>query len=286
MITKAILPAAGLGTRLLPFSKAMPKALLPLGARPLIHEIVNQLISSGINEIVFVINPKDPSIRKYFSHSPELEESLEKSGQGHLLEELRIIRDAARLHFVEQDVLRGTGDAIFLAEDFIRGEEAVVLAFPDVIFDSEIPVAKQLIDAYREDQGSILAVGSFYTPELLPRYAGLRISPYKPQLHRIDAYIEKPNLADINTELSTSGWYIITSDILEHLAELSPSPRGEIEFPDAIQKMIGEGRPVYGYEVEGERFDCGEREGYLKAMMHFTLKDPEFKHYIKRYINE
>jgi len=273
MIKTAIIPAAGRGTRLYPISKTIPKPLLPLGRKPIIQHILEQLADSGIEEVVIVVRgPQDP-VKLHFTKD-SIEEELKRENETVLLQEFEDLWSRLSIHFVYQPEPKGTGDAILCAKEFINREEAVLTLFPDIFFGDSTPVAKQLIDQYKIVKSPIGVLCRFWSREELLGRAGVFIRPHQERLHIIERFVERPNLEDINTDLTQVGYYVVTADIISHLEALTPSIRGELEYPEALQKLAEqEGITFYGYELENPQFfDCGEPEGYEKAFIHMTKK--------------
>ena len=270
-IRKAVIPAAGFGTRFLPETKAMPKEMLPIVDKPTIQYIVEEILASGIEEILIISGHAKRAIEDHFDSSPELESHLLKSGKEDLLRDIRKISDI-KVHYVRQPYMRGLGDAILCAKDFIDNEPFGVILGDDVVYtgDGE-PALRQLMDQY-EKTGSTI-IGCQMVPEEQVSSYGIidGVATDDADLVRAMDMIEKPSIDEAPSRLAALGRYVITPDVFAILEETKPGKGGEIQLTDALRVMARNGS-VYAYNFKGKRYDTGNKLGYLKAVMEFALR--------------
>lgn len=284
-IRKAVIPAAGFGTRFLPETKAMPKEMLPIVDKPTIQYIVEEILASGIEEILIISGHAKRAIEDHFDSSPELESHLLKSGKEDLLRDIRKISDI-KVHYVRQPYMRGLGDAILCAKDFIDNEPFGVILGDDVVYtgDGE-PALRQLIDQY-EKTGSTI-IGCQMVPEEQVSSYGIidGVATDDADLVRAMDMIEKPAIAEAPSRLAALGRYVITPDIFAILEETKPGKGGEIQLTDALRVMARNGS-VYAYNFKGKRYDTGNKLGYLKAVMEFALRREDLGKDFAAYLKE
>ncbi len=282
MIKKAILPVAGFGTRFLPATKAQPKEMLPIVDKPIIQYLVEEVVAAGIEEIIFVTGRGKRSIEDHFDHSFELEYNLVEKRKHDLLKEIYKISKLAKFSYVRQPSPRGDGDAVFRARELVGNEPCAVL-FGDDLVDSEVPCIKQLMDVYEKYGDSVLALEQ--VPEKdVSRYGIVDSILLEKRTHQIKDIIEKPKLEEAPSNLSIVGKYIITPDVFDTLEALIPAKKDdEIRLADAFKLLLRK-KPIYGYEFEGKRYDCGSKLGFLKATVDFGLKHPEINEGFKKYL--
>lgn len=283
-IRKAVIPAAGFGTRFLPETKAMPKEMLPIVDKPTIQYIVEEILSSGIKEILIISGHAKRAIEDHFDSSPELEQHLLEAGKLKELEEIRKISDI-KVHYVRQPYMRGLGDAIFCAKEFVDGEPFGVILGDDIVYtgDGE-PALKQLMDQYYETGCTV--VGCQVVPEDKVSAYGI-IQGEKtdnPDLLKVSDMIEKPSIKEAPSRFAALGRYVITPDVFDILEQTKPGKGGEIQLTDALRVMAHCGN-VYAYNFTGQRYDTGNKLGYLKAVVEFALRrkdlGADFKAYLK-----
>ncbi|EKQ8568069.1 UTP--glucose-1-phosphate uridylyltransferase GalU [Listeria monocytogenes] len=273
-VKKAVIPAAGLGTRFLPATKAMPKEILPIVDKPTIQFIVEEAVASGIEDILIVTGKGKRAIEDHFDSVPELENNLREKNKLdllHLVEETTNIN----LHFIRQSKPKGLGDAILQAKGFIRNEPFVVMLGDDIV-QSKTPCAKQLIDQYEKTHSSVIGVQNVPREETY-RY-GI-IDPDKEvsdRLYNVTGFVEKPNVEDAPSNLAILGRYLLTPEIFKYLETQEAGSGGEIQLTDAINRL-NEIQPVFAYDFEGERFDVGDKFGFIETTLKFALKHPEIK---------
>lgn len=291
-IKKAVIPAAGFGTRFLPATKATPKEMLPIVDKPTIQYIVEEALDSGIEEILIISGHAKRAIEDHFDSAPILERELEEKGKDDLL---AIVRETAdiNVHYIRQKKMRGLGDAILCAKSFMAGEPFAVLLGDDVVYadrdKGQKPALKQLIDIYDAYGGSVL--GCQQVPmEKVSSYgivAGKEISGSR--LIKVADMIEKPDVKESPSNIAVLGRYIISSSVFEILEHTRPGKGGEIQLTDALKQLAGI-EPVWAYCFDGKRYDVGDKLGFLKATVEFALRredlGPEFKEYLTNLMKE
>ena len=290
-IRKAVIPAAGLGTRVLPATKAQPKEMLSIVDKPALQYLVEELVESGIEEILIITGRNKVSIENHFDYSFELEKTLEENGKLELLKEVNKISEMSNIYYVRQKKPFGLGHAISCAEAFVGNEPFVVLLGDDIIYTDkskgEVPVTKQLIEKYSElDGGNILGV-----QEVLQK----NVSKYgiiKPK-NQIDAktvmvedFIEKPSIEEAPSRMAALGRYVLEPEIFLYLKNTKPGKGGEIQLTDAILAMKKDKDRLYAYNFEGNRYDTGDKFGMFVANVEFGLRHPELKDRAKEYLKE
>lgn len=273
-IRKAIIPAAGLGTRFLPATKAQPKEMLPIVDKPTLQYIIEEAIASGIEEILVITGRNKTSIENHFDKSVELELELEKKGKTELLEMVQNISDMVNIHYIRQKEPLGLGHAIGCAKSFIGDEPFAVLLGDDII-DSEEPCLAQLIRAYEETNSIILGVQSVDKNDVY-KYGIIDIESKDDRLYKVKDMVEKPNVSEAPSNVAILGRYILTPDIFETLEKQAPGKGGEIQLTDAIEYML-KSHHIYAYEFIGNRYDVGDKLGFLKATIDFALKREELR---------
>ena len=273
-IRKAIIPAAGLGTRFLPATKAQPKEMLPIVDKPTLQYIIEEAIASGIEEILIITGRNKTSIENHFDKSVELELELEKKGKTELLEMVRDISDMVNIHYIRQKEPLGLGHAVGCAKSFIGNEPFAVLLGDDII-DSEEPCLAQLIRAYEETNSIILGVQSVDKNDVY-KYGIIDIESKDDRLYKVRDMVEKPNVSEAPSNVAILGRYILTPDIFEILEKQTPGKGGEIQLTDAIEYML-KSHHIYAYEFIGNRYDVGDKLGFIKATIDFALKREELR---------
>jgi UTP--glucose-1-phosphate uridylyltransferase len=283
-IKKAILPVAGFGTRFLPATKAQPKEMLPVVDKPVIQYLVEEAVASGIEEIIFVTGRGKRAIEDHFDVSFELEQTLVGKDKQSELTEIRKIAKLAKFSYVRQAEPLGDGHAILCARHLVHPDETVAVLFADDLIDSEMPALQQLINVYNEYQQSIVALYSVPKNQV-HRFGVVNPQPISERVCKIQEFIEKPKVEEAPSNLVAVGKYIITPEIFDKL-EASMSNEGEIRLADAFIKMLESEGTIYGYEVEGNRYDCGDKLGFVEATIQLGLKHPEIKDELKKYLQE
>jgi len=282
VIKKVIIPAAGLGTRFLPATKAMPKEMLPIVDKPTIQYIVEEAIESGIEDIIIVTGKGKRSIEDHFDYAFELEDNLFKRQKYDLLEEVRQ-SSKVDIHYIRQKEPRGLGHAIWCARKFVGNEPFGVLLGDDVV-QSDTPCLKQLIDVYNKLDQSILGVKRVLESET-NRYGIIETSYREGRLFEVSNLVEKPKISEAPSNIAIMGRYILTPEIFEILDEQEVGIGGEIQLTDAIQRL-SERQRVYAYEFEGTRYDVGDKLGYIKTSIEFALQRDELKEELMDYLKQ
>ena len=281
-VRKAIIPAAGLGTRFLPATKAQPKEMLPIVDKPTIQYIIEEAVASGIEEILIITGRNKKCIEDHFDKSVELEMELEKNNKTELLDLVRGISDMVDIHYIRQKEPRGLGHAILCAKAFVGNEPFAVLLGDDVV-DSEVPCLKQLMDCYKEYKTSILGVQTV-AKENVDKYGIVDGIHIEDRVYKVKNLVEKPAVEDAPSNVAILGRYIITPQIFDILSETKPGKGGEIQLTDALQTLI-ENEAMYAYNFEGRRYDVGDKLGFLQATVEFALKRPELREPFMEYLN-
>ena len=283
-IRKAVIPAAGFGTRFLPETKAMPKEMLPIVDKPTIQYIVEEIKASGIEQILIISGHAKRAIEDHFDSSPELEQHLYESGKMDLLKEVRQVA-SVKIHYTRQQYMRGLGDAILCAKEFMDGEPFGVILGDDVVYNgSGEPALKQLISQYDKTGGTIIGC-QLVRPEQGSSYGIINGTPTEnPDLLKVKNMIEKPSIEEAPSRFAALGRYVITPEVFKILEQTKPGKGGEIQLTDALRVMAKNGN-VYAYNFKGKRYDTGNKLGYLKATVEFALRrddiGPEFRQYLK-----
>ena len=273
-VKKAIIPAAGLGTRFLPATKAQPKEMLPIVDKTTIQYIIEEAIASGIEEILIITGRNKKCIEDHFDKSVELEMELEKAGKSELLELVRDISDMVDIHYIRQKEPKGLGHAIHCAKTFVGNEPFAVLLGDDVV-DSEVPCLKQLIDCYSEYKTTILGVQTVPESET-NKYGIVDGIHIEDRVYKVKDLVEKPSVDEAPSNVAILGRYIITPQIFDILENTEPGKGGEIQLTDALKTLISQ-EAMYAYNFEGRRYDVGDKLGFLQATIEFALKKDELR---------
>jgi UTP--glucose-1-phosphate uridylyltransferase len=282
MVKKAIFPAAGLGTRFLPATKASPKEMLPIVDKPMIQYGIEEALACNINEFVIITGKNKRSIEDHFDNAFELEDKLKKSGKEKLLEEINRLNQI-KLAYIRQGYALGLGHAILCAKPFVKDEPFAVILSDDII-PVEESLLRDMIGLYRKLKSPILALEKVPAREV-NRYGIIGGVKEWDSVYKIDSLIEKPEPRHAPSNLAIIGRYILTPDIFDILEKAKPGKGGEIQLTDAINVLLQK-RPVYGYLFKGKRYDAGDKFGYLKATVDFALRNPELKKAFRKYLFE
>jgi UTP-glucose-1-phosphate uridylyltransferase len=272
-VRKAIIPAAGLGTRFLPATKAMPKEMLPIVDKPTIQYIVEEAIASGIEDIIIVTGKGKRAIEDHFDSAFELEHNLLEKGKLGLLEEVRKTSNV-EIHYIRQKEARGLGHAVWCARNFIGDEPFAVLLGDDIV-QSEIPCTRQLIEQYENTEKSVIGVQAV-SIEQTDRYGIVDPIETDSRLVQVKRFVEKPPLGTAPSNLAIMGRYVLTPRIFEFLERHELGAGGEIQLTDAIQKL-NEEEGVYAFDFEGKRYDVGEKLGFITTVLEFALQNNELR---------
>ncbi len=279
-IKKAVIPAAGLGTRFLPATKAQPKEMLPIVDKPAIQYIIEEAIQSGIEDILIITGRNKRAIEDHFDRAVELEVTLKAQGKYDLLGMVEELSEVT-IHYVRQKEAKGLGHAVLCAKQFV-GQEPFAVLLGDDIVDSGVPALRQLMDVYEDYPGSILGVQEV-PQEKVSSYGIVTPEEIKPNLWRAMDLVEKPPVKEAPSRLAVLGRYIIEPEIFNLLENTRPGSGGEIQLTDALRRLAMQ-KPVYAFNFEGRRYDIGDKQGYLEATVEFALKRPELREKFLRYL--
>ncbi|EOD4635693.1 UTP--glucose-1-phosphate uridylyltransferase GalU [Staphylococcus aureus] len=280
-IKKAIIPAAGLGTRFLPATKAMPKEMLPILDKPTIQYIVEEAARAGIEDIIIVTGRHKRAIEDHFDSQKELEMVLKEKGKSELLEKVQYSTELANIFYVRQKEQKGLGHAISSARQFIGNEPFAVLLGDDIV-ESEVPAVKQLIDVYEETGHSVIGVQE--VPEAdTHRYGIIDPLTKNGRQYEVKKFVEKPAQGTAPSNLAIMGRYVLTPEIFDYLKTQKEGAGNEIQLTDAIERMNKDNQ-VYAYDFEGERYDVGEKLGFVKTTIEYALKDDSMREELTRFI--
>ncbi len=280
-VRKAVIPAAGFGTRMLPAAKSVPKEMICIAGRPAIHYIVKEAVDSGIEDILIITSRGKTAIEDYFDYSPELEFRLEKSGKTELINEIHNIADMANITFIRQKELKGLGHAVMHARSF-TGDEPFAVLLGDDIMRSNVPVTKQLIANAEKYGCSCVGVKNVETSEI-SKYCSLAVESIENGLFDVKRLIEKPTPDKVLSNYAILGRYVLTSEVYSFLENAEPGFGGEIQLTDALNKLCNRER-MLAFEFEGDRFDSGNICGYMEASIQLALANPEVSEWLKNYM--
>lgn len=280
-VRKAVILAAGYGTRLLPATKAQPKETLPLVDKPIIQYTVEEAAASGLDQVIIVTSSGKRAVEDHFDRSLELERALEAKGDREKLDEIRRVSDLAHVVYVRQQEQRGIGDAVLTVRDVV-GDEPFVLFFPDDIIVSDVPVAQQLITAFDAHGGSVIAVEEVPREEV-ESYGIVEGEDIGDGVCRVQALVEKPKPEDTQSNLGIVGRYVLTPEIFEVLTETPPGKGGEIQITDGLALLL-QRQPMFAYRFQGRRYDTGRPLGLLKASLELALQRPDVGPELRAYL--
>jgi UTP--glucose-1-phosphate uridylyltransferase len=281
-ISKAVFPAAGLGTRFLPATKASPKEMLPLVDKPLIQYAVEEAVNSGIESILIITGRDKTAIENHFDISFELEHLLQSKGKTEMFEMVRSISEIAKISYTRQREALGLGHAIYQAKDF-AGDDPFAALLADDVIDAETPALKQMIDVFEKYDAPVIATMQV-EGEAISRFGVIDAEEVEPNVFKIRDMVEKPAFSEAPSDLAIIGRYIFTPDIFEAIEKTEPGAGGEIQITDAMRLLLKE-RPLYAVKLDGTRHDAGDKLGFLIATVEFALKrddlGEEFRNYLK-----
>ena len=283
VITKAILPVAGFGTRFLPATKSQPKEMLPIVDKPVVQYIVEELVASGIEDIIFVTGRGKRSIEDHFDTSYELESSLAEKQKHEILKQVQDISNLARFTFVRQKAAKGDGDAINQASHLVGKDEAVLVVFGDCIYDSKAPNSKQLIKAYEKYNAPIIGLAEVSMDEV-SKFGVIDGKQIDKTLWKIKSFVEKPKKEVAPSNLAVPGKYILTPEVFKRLDKLKEWKSGEQRLADVFDSMLQDNKPIYGCILDGEWLDTGDKFNFVKATIHLGLKHPEIGEKLRAYL--
>jgi UTP--glucose-1-phosphate uridylyltransferase len=281
VITKAVIPAAGLGTRLLPATKAQPKEMLPVVDKPVLHYVVEEAVESGIEDILIITGRGKRAIVDYFDAYPELENHLLENGKLDLLEELRRITELANIYYVRQKNPRGLGDALLYAERFVGDEPFAVLLGDDIIV-SDPPCLRSLMELHERYGGNVIAVEEVETKDVT-KYGIIDPEVVEDGVYRVKDIIEKPSVDEAPSNLATMGRYVLTPEIFYYLKRIGPGYGGEIQLTDALRLSLKE-HELYAYHFKGRRYDVGDKFGFIRANIELALDRDDIGKKVREYL--
>ena len=285
-ITKAVIPAAGFGTRFLPATKAVPKEMLPIIDKPTIQYIAEEAIASGITDLLIITARGKEALINHFDKAFELELILERDNKQEMLAAVREVSDKLNVHFIRQQEQKGLGHAVLYAKSFVGNEPFAVMLGDDVV-DSEKPCIKQLMEQFEKCQATVLGVQKVGMDQV-SKYGFVVCENIGDRLYKVSGMIEKPNPSEAPSDIAVLGRYILTPGIFECLEKTPKGAGGEIQLTDGIV-MLGQTEDIYAYDFEGKRYDIGNKQGFLQATVDFALKRAdlrsEFSAYLKKIAN-
>ncbi|MBN1391610.1 MAG: UTP--glucose-1-phosphate uridylyltransferase GalU [Sedimentisphaerales bacterium] len=283
MIKKAVIPAAGFGTRFLPATKSQPKEMLPIVDTPVIQYVVEEAVKSGITDILMIIGAGKRAIEEHFDRSFQLEAQLLEQGKKPELEMIRRISELADIHFVWQKELKGLGDAVYCARHHVKDEPFVVL-LGDTLIDSAKPAAQQLQDVFEKYQAPVVLLEKVGRDKV-SRYGIVDAKQINARVCEVKDIIEKPSIEKAPSDLAIAGRYVLTPDIFDCLSRTGPGLGGEIQLTDALRMMLKD-RQMYGLYLDGKRCDIGNKEGFIKTNIEFALKREDVAENLREYIKK
>jgi UTP--glucose-1-phosphate uridylyltransferase len=283
-IKKAVIPAAGLGTRFLPVTKSMPKEMLPIIDTPAIHYVVKEAVEAGLDDVIIITGRGKRAVEDYFDDSPEMEMHLTKKNKGNLLKTIREISSMVNVHYIRQKEPKGLPDAILAAEKHIGDESFAVLLGDDIIV-SEVPCIKQLMDVSILHHSSVIAVQDV-PRETINRYGAVKATKLPPGVHelfQVDHIVEKPKIEEAPSTLAAIGRYVFTPEIFDAMKHTKPGVNNELQIADSINILCAS-QKVYACAFKGKRYDIGDKLGYIQAIIDFALKNDELKNGVSTYL--
>lgn len=284
MIRKAVIPAAGYGTRFLPVTKSSPKEMIPIVDTPVIQYVVEEAVASGITDILMIIGKGKRAIEEHFDRSPLLEETLIKKENYEMLEKIRSISNMANIHFIWQKEMNGLGDAILHAKHHVNNEPFVILLGDTLVQSKDGPLTKQLMDVYEQHKSSVIALEEV-KPELVHRYGIIDGTAISDNVYIATDWIEKPTPEEAPSNLAVASRYIFTPEIFDYLEKTPPGKNNEIQLTDAMREMV-KTHKMFGMKFNGKRYDIGNKMGFLKTNIEFGLQDPEIGDALKLWLKE
>ena len=282
-VKKAVIPAAGLGTRMLPATKTVPKEVLPLVDKPVIHYIIEEAVESGIEDILIITNRAKSALDDYFDYAPELEQTLSKGGKPSELAAVRQSADMANIFYIRQKETKGLGHAVWRAKRFVGDEPFAVLLGDDVMM-AETPVTKQLIDVAEKYGGSTIGVQGV-TPEAISKYSSVKVEKLGDRTYGVVDMNEKPSPEEAFSKFAILGRYVLTSEIFNVLENTPPGYGSEIQLTDGLRALC-KISPMFAVDFVGTRYDTGNLAGFLEATIDFALRDPSVGRWMKEFIVE
>ena len=283
-VKKAVIPAAGFGTRMLPATKAVPKEMLALVDKPVIQYVVEELAASGIEEILIITGRGKGVMEDHFDYAPELEEKFVQNGDGKTLGMLRGVADMANIYWTRQKAAKGLGHAVACAKSFTADEPFLVVLPDDLVVNEGYPCSKQMIDTFESAKKSVVGVQRVDRKDI-SKYGCAGVRELSERCYEVTGLVEKPKIEEALSDLAVMGRYVFTQEIYEAIAKTKPGHGGEIQLTDAM-KLLMENKKLLAFEFEGRRFDTGSKLGYMTANVEMALKHPEIAQSFQDYLKE
>lgn len=283
-VRKAVIPAAGFGTRLLPATKAQPKEMLAIVDKPAIQYIVEEAVATGIEEILIINGRNKETVVNHFDKSPELENALKSTGKTDLLEMVESISGMTNVYFVRQKETKGLGHAIHCAKAFVGNEPFAVLLCDDIVYNAEKPCLQQLTDVFEEKGCSVVGVQTV-DPSQVDKYGIIAGEKISERTYKLTDMVEKPAVGKAPSNAAILGRYVLTPEVFDHLENTKPGKGGEIQLTDALHSLLKE-QGIYAYNFEGVRYDTGDKLGFLKATVEYALRHNQVKDDFKAYLKD
>ena len=283
VVRKAVVPAAGLGTRFLPVTKSLPKEMLPIVDKPSIQYVVEEAARAGLRDVLLITSRGKASLADHFDRAPELEEHLAAAGKSEDLEAIQAIADMAQVHYVRQQEPKGLGHAVGVARGHV-GDESFAVLLGDDIMHERSGVLKGMLAAFERHDASVVALKTV-EPAEISSYGAARVEPVEPGLVRMREVVEKPKPEEAPSDLALMGRYVFTPQIFDAIDRVKPGKGGELQLTDAIGLLLEE-QPVYGYVFSWGRYDAGNRLDYLRANIELALERPELRPGLRRILND
>ena len=284
-IKKAIFPVAGFGTRFLPATKAQPKEMLMIVDKPVIQYLVEEVVKSGIEEIIFVTGRGKRAIEDHFDHSYELEKTLVEKNKLDLLKKVKEIEKLAKFSYVRQPIPLGDGHAVLCTEHLIEDDEAVLVVFGDTLFDAEISPVRQIIDTYEKYGSSVVGLSEVDKSDV-SKFGVIAGDELGDGVYKINDFVEKPSVEEAPSNLVAVGMYVITPEVISTLKEMEFGKSGEIRLADAFELLLERGGDIFGKRIEGQWLDTGNKLNFFKANLKFAIKDKEIGESVRKYIKD
>ncbi|HSW00819.1 MAG TPA: UTP--glucose-1-phosphate uridylyltransferase GalU [Sedimentisphaerales bacterium] len=283
MIRKAVIPAAGFGTRFLPATKSQPKEMLPIVDTPVIQYVVEEAVQAGITDLLMIIGKGKRSIEEHFDRSFQLEQQLESQGKNAELAAMRRISELADIHFVWQKEMRGLGDAVYCARHHVNNEPFVIL-LGDTVMDAPKPAALQLVELYERLQAPVILLEEV-EPKKVSLYGIIDGEEVEPGVYRIKDLVEKPKPQKAPSRLAIASRYLLTPNIIDYIGKVPPGRNGEIDLTEPLRSLV-KTRPVYGLKLQGRRCDIGNKDGFVRTNIEFALKREDMADDLRKYIKQ
>lgn len=282
-VRKAVIPVAGFATRFLPACKSVPKCMLTIVDKPIIQYLVDEAVASGIEEILLVVGRKKEVVEDYFSEDKELKDFLIERGKESFVPQITNLSGKAKIHFIEEEGgAKGLGHAIYMAKDFV-GNEPFAIMYGDVIMQGEKPCLKEIIEQHEKLGGSVIGVEKVEWKDV-PKYGNVSGEAITDRLYKVEKMQEKPKVEETKSNLAISDRHVLMPDLFEFLEKTKPGKGGEIQVTDAYNSMVNTKEGVYAYDYEAKRFDSGDKLGFVKASIDETLRRPELREELIKFI--